>query len=276
MMMTTRDLLENASLDALGLLEETERDEFERAFRAASPEVQAMIRREQVRFSDIDAWLPQVEQPVGLKAKVLDAWRSAVSAMQEAAEPVGQIGPGQAWIGRRQFTAPLWRAACIGFATATLVLGGATYWVSHVNSQISTLMAQNIQVDDLGRLGPRYREILFSPNHHERAFAPAAADVAPQAKAVLVYDAEKRTAVLVCDKLPSATGHYTLVFESDDGKSGEIKRQFDATGGVAAIPVELKVEPDGDDPLRDLGRFAIHGPTKNGGPEAVILRANDV
>ena len=62
----TRDLLEYAALDALGLLDDAEREEFERAFRAASPEVQAMVRREQTRAADIDAILPRVEAPAGL------------------------------------------------------------------------------------------------------------------------------------------------------------------------------------------------------------------
>ena len=47
--MTTHELLELASLDALGLLDADERESFERAFRAAAPAVQAQIRREQLR-----------------------------------------------------------------------------------------------------------------------------------------------------------------------------------------------------------------------------------
>jgi len=66
--MNTYELLEAAQLDALGLLDDAERDAFDAAFFAASPDVQAQIRREQARLVRTD-WLPssEVEPSAGLK-----------------------------------------------------------------------------------------------------------------------------------------------------------------------------------------------------------------
>src|SRR5438105_666068 len=79
--MNTHDLLEMASLDAMGLLDPEEREAFERAFRAAPPPLQAQIRREQLRFSAADDILPQVEPPLGLRARVIAAVREAMQTM---------------------------------------------------------------------------------------------------------------------------------------------------------------------------------------------------
>ena len=79
--MTTHELLELASLDAMGLLDPEEREAFELAFRAAAPALQAQIRREQLRLSYIDGILPVVEPPPGLRARVMAKVREAIESM---------------------------------------------------------------------------------------------------------------------------------------------------------------------------------------------------
>ncbi|MFM9956518.1 MAG: hypothetical protein ACKVZJ_00440, partial [Phycisphaerales bacterium] len=158
MTLTTRDLLEYASLDALGLLDEVEREEFDRAFRAASPEVQAMIRREQTRAADIDAWLPRVEPPAGLKHRVVSAWREAVAAVASdfPPQPVGSIGPAMPQVNIGLRTGYIWRAACIGFATATLVLGGFFISSLQLNNDLRTQISQNTNNSHLSKFGPGF------------------------------------------------------------------------------------------------------------------------
>ncbi|XOV76882.1 MAG: hypothetical protein ACFHWZ_08725 [Phycisphaerales bacterium] len=76
--MTTQEMIEMASLDALGMLDADERAEFEAAFRAASPSVQAQVRREQKRFADAEHLLPEVDPPAGMKFRVMSAIRDAI------------------------------------------------------------------------------------------------------------------------------------------------------------------------------------------------------
>ena len=70
--MTTRELLELASLDAMGLLDDNEHEAFEGAFRAAAPAVQRQVRREQERLTGDTSTLPDVDPPAELVADLLE------------------------------------------------------------------------------------------------------------------------------------------------------------------------------------------------------------
>ena len=94
--MMTHELMEMASLDAMGLLDPTERETFELAFQAADPALQAQIRREQLRFSRMDDMLPKVSPPLGLRARVIAAVRGAMESVGSRREsdaiPIVEIG----------------------------------------------------------------------------------------------------------------------------------------------------------------------------------------
>lgn len=137
--MNTQDLLESAVLDALGLLDEDERAEFDRAFSAAGPQVQAMVRAEQSRVASDDSLLPDVQPPAELRGRVLAAVRNAL--VGEAAgnrEVAGRIHSGSgvssgAISGRRRVSST-WRTSTLAFAAAVAVLASLT---AHMQSQLS-------------------------------------------------------------------------------------------------------------------------------------------
>src|SRR5215471_5879583 len=89
--MNLQQLIELAVLDAMGLLDESEQSQFEGAFRAAAPQVQAQVRREQTRLSVIEALLPDVQPPAGLRAAVIEAVRAQMLA--EADGVAGVLPP---------------------------------------------------------------------------------------------------------------------------------------------------------------------------------------
>lgn len=273
--MTTKELIEMASLDALGLLDEQERDEFERAFRAAAPEVKEQLRREQSRFADIGRWLPSVEPPRDLKDRVLDAVREAIHAVSTPAPAIaGRIVPA-AGLARWWNTAPLWRAACIGFATASVVLGGFFVYVSQKNEQIAEqaltggLTAVNIQA------GGQYSRITLSKNYQRVMFDVIATDAAGKqltCQAVLHLDRETRQAVLQCKDLPSTNGQYAVMIEGAGGAAPVVLKRFQGGAGDVYVPVSLS-SGGGGDPMLSLASFVIRGPATERGSEQVIFRA---
>lgn len=273
--MTTKELLELASLDALGLLDEQEREEFEKAFRAAAPEVKDQLRREQSRFADLDRWLPAVEPPATLKTSVMNAVREAIHAVSAPAPAVaGRITPSSmpSWWN----TAPLWRAACIGFATASVVLGGFFLYVSEKNKQIADeaitgrLTAVNIQA------GGQYSKITLSKNYERIVFDVVAtgADGKPLAcQAVLHLDRETRQAVLQCKDLPSSNGQYAVMIEGEQGVSPVVLKRFQGGTGDVYVPVAFN-SGGGSDPMLGLGKLVIRGPASDRGAEQIIFRAS--
>ena len=112
--MTPTQLFDNADAYVLGLLEDTERDAFEAGLVAASPAVRAQIREHMLRTSlGIADTLPMTEADPGLRFRVLSSIREAM-----VGRPTGTSG-GSWWS-----STAFWRAACLGFATAAVTLGG--------------------------------------------------------------------------------------------------------------------------------------------------------
>lgn len=264
--MNTRELFEMASLDVLGLLDEQEREAFEIAFRQASPAIQAQIRREQLRFSEIESSLPDVQPPAGLRARVVAAVRDAIAAVRT--EPIATIGPNP----RVAYSsAPLWRAACIGFASASLVLGGFFYKVSEHNKTITDSLTSTALIEQIRRLsesGADWRETIAAPGLKLVDFAPTAQDadpVGPELFARIFFNPEKKEAILICEGLPIDSNDYKLIIKgSEDSKPVE----FPATPGL--VQVTLKSID-----LEGLDGFEIQAPVAADGIEpTVLLRAS--
>ncbi len=261
--MSTRDLFEMASLDVLGLLDEDERNEFERAFKAAPPEVQAQIRAEQVRFSRMDTVLPRVDPPAGLRARVLAAVRDAIDAV--SAQPVARIGATRVGFN----SAPLWRAACLGFATASVVLGGFSYWVTQQNRDITSAALSNRTADSIRTTMPEFTSLVARPRLQQVNFSPAAPDYSGKAFARLFVDLDTKIAYLVCDSLPITGEKYTLVITSPSGDEATSVADFPASAGRVYVPI------NGID-VENLPRLEIHSPKGAAGKSEPLLRAGEL
>lgn len=261
--MTSRDLFELASLDVLGLLDEQERLEFEEAFRAAPPHIQAQIRAEQVRATDIDRVLPRVDPPAGLRGRVLAAVREAIASV---GEPVGRIGPGGVvgWS-----SAPIWRAACIGFATASLVLGVSAWHLSRTVQNVTDAAISSGTTQTLAsKSGPKFIDMLTRPTLKHVSFTPAAKDYEGKASAGLYVDTNTRTAYLVCSGMQIAAGSYRLVIEDGNGRAQPVK-EFEAGAGTFFVTLE-QVD------VSNLGRLRIQAPQPGGARQETLLVASGV
>lgn len=260
--MNHRDLFEYADLDLLGLLDEQERAEFEEAFRAAPPHIQAQVRAAQTRLTRDDGLLPAVEAPAGLRTKVLAAVRDAIASVNH--EPVARIGPGaKSWS-----SAPIWRAACLGFMTASLVLGGASWHFSRMLQNVSDTAMSNGNTDALVRKsGPKFVDMLARDSMRHIAFESAAPEVDSKAQAGLYFDTETRSAYLVCTGLPIASDSYQLVIEN--GTTPISVKNFQASAGTFFVVLD-QVDVD------QVKKMQILAPQADGSRPAPILVASSV
>lgn len=262
--MSTRELLELAALDALGLLDEGEREQFDSAFRAAPPEVQARLRREQARFAKADHLLPPVDPPAGLRARVIAKVREAIAAVrgQEDADVLATIG-----MAPRKASAPFWRAACIGFATASMVLGVLYLTVAQQNSKMTRLAQQNNLTEMVQDLGPRAQNILLAERMRPVAFTPTASDLGAPVTASLLFDPDSGEALLLCEGLPVPDDTYTLTVRS--GSSETTVSRILANGGFVPVYIEGLREDQ-------IDSMTIDGPKTFGGANETILAVGDV
>lgn len=125
--MTIKELLENAHLDALGLLDPDEQAAFEKAFAAAPPRVQAHVRADQARWAQASPLLPNVDPSPELRDKVLASVAAAI-LVEEGAQADASLD-----LQPSRRIAPWWRSVSIGMLTAAVMLGAACVYVMQEN-----------------------------------------------------------------------------------------------------------------------------------------------
>jgi len=87
------DLRAEAMLDAMGMLDEVDAAAFDRAFRDATPSLQAELRELQAAVSSDPAFLSlENELPAGLKARTLARVMTAVERQEADFAPIAHIG----------------------------------------------------------------------------------------------------------------------------------------------------------------------------------------
>jgi hypothetical protein len=239
--MTIQELLESAQLDALGLLDEQDRDAFERAFQAAPEALQKQIRREQERLCRMDALLPQVDLPDTLWPKVKDAVRAAQAAAIAEVEGAGLATSVRPFpMSRSAGVHRVWRAAAIGFATAAVVLGAVTIHL-RMTAESQVRLAVEAVIADQTRegFGPEYlNEILYGrPMHY--VMSPAREGVRGDA-AVFTHPKWKDSAILYCSAAAPEGKTLRLVELNEDGSIGRQFAEFESAGAQMRRKVNLE------------------------------------
>lgn len=203
--MNTQQLIENAMLDALGLLSDDEQRAFERAFWAASPAVQAHVRREQTRLSRIESLLPKIDPPADLRAAVLQAVREAmVAQLAQQTDEANEHGPIP--ILSSFHVSPVWRAASLGFAAAAAVFGATTLFMWMRYDQINDQMHSNVFNDTLRTAAEANVSSMLFGTRKVNFVAMGAAG----GSATLHYRAETGEAFLTVQDLDTGRGDYEL------------------------------------------------------------------
>lgn len=235
--MTIQELLENAQLDALGLLDEQERDAFEAAFASAPPALQDQIRREQARWCRPDELLPNVKPRAELKARVMAAVAEA------AGTPVAaDLEPVTYPMASRRVSA-IWRAAAIGMGTAAVVFGVAFVQIKAENQRIDVASRESAMKAALLNAGGRYTlDMLFKGDARPLEFVPVKAD--RPGRVALWTSSEWDSSRLIAWNLPALEGQTLrlVVLDAAGNVTQEVK-EFTAKPGDWTLD-EVKFRPD--------------------------------
>ena len=233
--MNTQELIELAVLDAMGLLDEEEREAFDAAFDRAAPAIQAQVRREQTRLCMSDSLLPDVEPPAGLRSLVVEAVRKE---MASPARPRHRHARNAvlALVPARQVS-PMWRAASVGFAAAALVLG-----ITFISLR-SDLDALNLSLENdrlisemQGAVGSPYVvALLTDPQTQVRNFTPATPGTRGQARLWTHPQwGEGQEAMLALSNFPRVEGVLRVV-DYTGGQIGDQLHEFEGRAGLQLV-----------------------------------------
>ena len=237
--MKTHELLEAATLDALGLLDDNERAAFEAAFTAAPPALQAQIRREQSRLCTIEGILPVVQPDPALRARVVASVSAAAreAAAELAAASTARPAPFDAApippiMGTRRVS-PLWRGAALGFATAAVVMAVATLQLHGRFSELQRQARSDALITEiLKTYSSRVLEDSLFDQRTTRVVLTAS-DPAQQGKASVWLNPEWDHAQFYCLNLPARDGRtYRVVVLDDQNRVVNTLAEFNSNGGL--------------------------------------------
>ena len=146
-------------------------------------------------------------------------------------------------VNMRRSVSPLWRAACIGFATATVVLMGFGFFQHDTYDEALQAMIDGELADMIAReMGPQFKETFFSPTADHVSFVPVA-DNAANSGAVVMIDGESGRAFLACMDLPKIDGMYSLVVTDDQGQILKTIARFENAGELTYRPIHGGLAP---------------------------------
>ncbi|GJQ29205.1 MAG: hypothetical protein HBSAPP03_10890 [Phycisphaerae bacterium] len=236
--MTIQQLLENAHLDALGMLDADEQAAFEVAFAAAPPGVKAQVRAEQARWAEAASFLPDVHPSPELRQKVLDAVALAMleTGPQRAEEPYA--------LSASPRVARWWRTAAVGMTCAAALLGAAVLKVHSDFGTISRQVASGKVMDDVMGVragGKVLRDTLFSPDTNRIVFeaTPAAHALGLTVEASVFVNKSWTGPQFYCTNLPEQRGRvYRLVVLNAAGAVSTVLRDLDAKAGLITAALD--------------------------------------
>lgn len=259
--MKTHELIELALLDAFGLLDDSEREQFERAYAIATPAVQAQVRREQTRFVQMESFLPDVEAPDDLRARVLARVRDAIAAQDVAATGAvmasirHDAGRAMPPITSSRRVSVAWRAGALGCAAAAIVFAVTTIQMRVRYDQLArTMQNDELLSQMLETYGPNHlRGMLFDGKTERVVFTST--DAAVPGEASIWMNPDWDSSRLFCLNLPAVGSQYKLAVVDASGAIVSVVAEFGSNGALLAHDVPS---------VPRSGGLAIVGPGSKG------------
>jgi hypothetical protein len=235
------DLLELAALDAFGLLDEFEAEQFNRSFHEAPVPLQRKIVDLQTALVTDESLLPDESLPSELRTRVLAAVSTAIEEESGRFAPLATIGRNRR-VDRRSYNALVngrssyyWRAASFvlaAVAIATLYFGFSMYKDAKTISHLA--LNQNTAEDLKTYLGPTFEDFAGNP----RVTWTALTKTFPHQNGhvdVLVND-ETGDVFVAAWGLPEIDGPYE--FRARNGSDVTVLASLNVSGAVAALRLD--------------------------------------
>lgn len=233
------ELIEQASLDALGLLDAFEAAHYAKSFHAAPASVQEEIRQLQAEIATDASLLSDEEPPAGLRGRVMGAVMDSIEHETRELQPIATIGSRARRVAATGATATaadiagvvrdermhlqyrsmqrsvaVWRAASVALAASLL---GSFLWlnvITHDAMSIAQLaQGQATQAQLIEMLGSDYATFSTDKTMRIRSLAALAGE---QGAAILYCDPKNGDGYLVGFGL-AQVGTYTIRSIADDG-----------------------------------------------------------
>lgn len=263
--MNTQSLIEHTVLYTLGFLDDQEQAQYESALMAAAPKVRAHVQAEARRMADLGDLLPSDQPDPELRDLVIAAVRAGMReqeveqrlAADRPTNPVaGRITPesarsasnarrySQPALPRVRGVHPVWRAAAIGLAGATIAL---------------TVISANVRdmqhtAAEGARIAAFYNETgaefvnatLFDANTKRVTLTPVSTDTANNAVASVWHNPDWGSARLFVKNLRPQPGDepYRLVVLDADGNIVREVAEFRPNGEVQDIGITLNLKTE--------------------------------
>jgi anti-sigma-K factor RskA len=275
--MNTQSLIEHTVLYTLGFLDDQEQAQYESALMAASPKVRAHVQAEARRMADLGDLLPSDQPDPELRDLVIAAVRAGMREQEveqrlaasqptnapagPVADPVanpvaGRITPesaraasnarrySQPALPRVRGVHPVWRAAAIGLAGATIAL---TVISANVRDMQHTA-AEGARIAQLyEKTGAEFvNATLFDANTKRVTLTPASTDTANNAVASVWHNPDWGSARLFVKNLRPQPGDepYRLVVLDAEGNIVREVAEFRPTGEVQDISISLNLNTE--------------------------------
>ncbi len=245
--MSTYELIEQAVLDALGILEPDERDAFEAALAEAPPHVRDQVREEQERMLDLEDLLPDESPRPELRELVLAAVRAAITEETDASPVLAKVAPGSVPVVREPRPAfrpakrvsRMWRAAAVALGAAFIGMSAIMLEVQGLYSEASSRASFDEVYENAGSAA---NKIIFGEECTKVVMTSVSnlgGTAVPQA--AVWQDPDWDTARLMLNKLKSEPGeNLRLVVIDDEGNIVDEVRRFQSTGEFTEIRVSIK------------------------------------
>jgi hypothetical protein len=242
--MTRDELLENAALDAYGLLDEYEAALYTRSFHHAPAAIQDEILQLQAQLVSDETFLPSDLPDPTLRERVLDAVAVAIEHETAELEPLATIGRGrnaQAEVEAKTISdgpGYYWRAA--SFALVACVIVALYFWADAAqrHNLVAVLALSNnteAQLEDL--IGPTAKEFIFNPTASRVSFKPA--QPATTARAAMYVDEAQGNGLLIIDGLTASQQPiYVLRMIDSNGVRRDVET-FGSSGRLSGVKIAL-------------------------------------
>jgi len=251
-LMSTQELIEHTMLHALGLLDEDERERYERSMLRAPSTIRAGVLDEARRMADLGDLLPPDEPAPELREMVLSAVRAAQREQENELRIAGArpVHPktehaaesprrSQPRISRAPRVHRFWRASTIGVAAALIVVSVVSInnMQSIAHTEPDTLVMQ--LYDNIG--GEYLEETIFDPN--TRRVAMVSPDASTNSVAAVWSNPDWNSARLFIKNLRSENdAPYRLVVLDEDGEVVREVASFVSDGEFENLEVRVNLD----------------------------------